>query len=110
MSSSLAYLGRMLSRPHTLPLGFVPPCLPTKAPHSPSGQLWLHEIKHGKSRRLLSVSLNYGIKLLSSLILSVVGNPMLSQSSRPSAAIALPRMASRMTTKASCPTGSFGMM
>jgi bifunctional non-homologous end joining protein LigD len=36
----------MLSRPHTLPLGFVPPCLPTKAPHPPSGQLWLHEIKH----------------------------------------------------------------
>ena len=36
----------MLSRPHTLPLGFVPPCLPTKAPQPPSGQLWLHEIKH----------------------------------------------------------------
>ena len=29
-----------------LPLGFVPPCLPTKAPHPPSGALWVHEIKH----------------------------------------------------------------
>ena len=36
----------MLSRPHTLPLGFVPPCLPTKAPQPPSGRPWLHEIKH----------------------------------------------------------------
>ena len=36
----------MLSRLHTLPLGFVPPCLPTKAPHPPVGGLWLHEIKH----------------------------------------------------------------
>jgi bifunctional non-homologous end joining protein LigD len=30
----------------SLPLGFVPPCLPTKAPRPPSGELWLHEIKH----------------------------------------------------------------
>jgi bifunctional non-homologous end joining protein LigD len=29
-----------------LPLGFVPPCLPTKAPQPPTGALWLHEIKH----------------------------------------------------------------
>src|SRR6266481_1449383 len=28
------------------PLGFVPPCLPTKAPQPPTGALWLHEIKH----------------------------------------------------------------
>jgi bifunctional non-homologous end joining protein LigD len=26
--------------------GFVPPCLPTKAPQPPSGNAWLHEIKH----------------------------------------------------------------
>ena len=31
------------SRPPTLPSGFIPPCLPTAAP---SGDLWLHEIKH----------------------------------------------------------------
>ena len=29
-----------------LPIGFVPPCLPTKAPQPPSGDAWLHEIKH----------------------------------------------------------------
>src|SRR5258708_7391552 len=29
-----------------LPAGFVPPCLPTKAQESPSGPMWLHEIKH----------------------------------------------------------------
>ena len=28
------------------PLGFVPPCLPTKAPQPPTGDTWLHEIKH----------------------------------------------------------------
>jgi bifunctional non-homologous end joining protein LigD len=30
----------------TLPAGFIPPCLPMTAPSPPSGQLWLHEIKH----------------------------------------------------------------
>jgi bifunctional non-homologous end joining protein LigD len=29
-----------------LPSGFVPPCLPTKTERPPSGDLWLHEIKH----------------------------------------------------------------
>ena len=29
-----------------LPRGFVPPCLPTKAPQPPTGGAWLHEIKH----------------------------------------------------------------
>ena len=29
-----------------LPLGFVPPCLPTKAQQPPTGALWVHEIKH----------------------------------------------------------------
>jgi ATP-dependent DNA ligase len=33
----------MLSRPPTLPTGFVPPCLPTKAPSPPAGD---DEIKH----------------------------------------------------------------
>ena len=36
----------MLPRPRTLPAGFIPPCLPMKAPKPPSGALWLHEIKH----------------------------------------------------------------
>jgi hypothetical protein len=29
----------------TLP-DFIAPCLPTKAPHPPTGALWVHEIKH----------------------------------------------------------------
>jgi bifunctional non-homologous end joining protein LigD len=29
-----------------LPSDFVPPCLPTKTARPPSGELWLHEIKH----------------------------------------------------------------
>ena len=29
-----------------LPLGFIAPCLPTKAPQPPTGGAWLHEIKH----------------------------------------------------------------
>jgi bifunctional non-homologous end joining protein LigD len=26
--------------------GYIPPCLPTRAPRPPSGGLWLHEIRH----------------------------------------------------------------
>ena len=33
-------------RPRTLPSGFIPPCLPTKALRPPAGAVWLHEIKH----------------------------------------------------------------
>jgi bifunctional non-homologous end joining protein LigD len=33
-------------RSHTLPAGFIAPCLPTSAPQPPSGEPWLHEIKH----------------------------------------------------------------
>jgi len=29
-----------------LPTGFIPPCIPTKAQQPPSGEAWLHEIKH----------------------------------------------------------------
>jgi bifunctional non-homologous end joining protein LigD len=36
----------MLARPRTLPTGFIAPCLPTKAHTLPSGDPWLHEIKH----------------------------------------------------------------
>jgi bifunctional non-homologous end joining protein LigD len=36
----------MLSRPRALPAGFIAPCLPTLAPRPPSGEEWLHEIKH----------------------------------------------------------------
>jgi bifunctional non-homologous end joining protein LigD len=33
-------------RPRALPTGFIAPCLPTSAAQPPSGELWLHEIKH----------------------------------------------------------------
>ncbi len=36
----------LYSRTMPLPPGFVPPCLPTKAPQPPTGEAWLHEIKH----------------------------------------------------------------
>jgi bifunctional non-homologous end joining protein LigD len=36
----------MSLRPRALPAGFVAPCLPTSAPRPPSGDGWLHEIKH----------------------------------------------------------------
>ena len=36
----------MLSRPRALPAGFIAPCFPTNAPQPPSGEAWLHEIKH----------------------------------------------------------------
>ena len=36
----------MLSPPRALPAGFIAPCLPSSAPHPPSGEAWLHEIKH----------------------------------------------------------------
>jgi ATP-dependent DNA ligase len=35
----------MLHRPLSA-AGFVAPCLPTKTDRLPSGDLWLHEIKH----------------------------------------------------------------
>jgi hypothetical protein len=38
-------MGIML-RMRTLPAGFIAPCLPTKTEKLPSGDLWLHEIKH----------------------------------------------------------------
>ena len=34
------------TRPRTLPVGFIQPCLPIKAPKPPTGAAWLHEIKH----------------------------------------------------------------
>jgi bifunctional non-homologous end joining protein LigD len=36
----------MPSHPRALPAGFIAPCLPSSAPQTPSGEEWLHEIKH----------------------------------------------------------------
>jgi ATP-dependent DNA ligase len=38
-------LGPMV-RPETSRVCFIAPCLPTKTDKLPSGDLWLHEIKH----------------------------------------------------------------
>ena len=43
---SPSYSRIMLAPPRTLPIGFIAPCLPTKAHTLPSGSDWLHEIKH----------------------------------------------------------------
>src|SRR5947199_8618171 len=44
----------MVSRSRALPAGFIAPCLPSKAPTAPSGELWLHEIKHDRFRVIAS--------------------------------------------------------
>ena len=36
----------MSLRLRTLPAGFIEPCLPTSSKRPPSGDGWLHEIKH----------------------------------------------------------------
>ena len=36
----------MFSPSPAFPRGFISPCLPTSAPQPPSGEMWLHEIKH----------------------------------------------------------------
>jgi hypothetical protein len=46
-SGSALYLAPTMSLcPRVLPAGFVAPWLPTNAPQPPSGELWVHEIKH----------------------------------------------------------------
>jgi ATP-dependent DNA ligase len=44
----------MLQR--ALPAGFIAPCLPTKTDQLPSGDLWLHEIKHDGFRIIVRKS------------------------------------------------------
>ena len=46
LGSALYLAAAMSFRPRALPAGFIAPCLPTTAPHPPSGEPWLHEIKH----------------------------------------------------------------
>jgi hypothetical protein len=49
--------------PDALPLGLIPPCLPTAAKEAPSGDEWLHEIKHD-GYRVLARKDGQRIKLL----------------------------------------------
>src|ERR1700732_3246617 len=51
-------------RPRALPRGFIPPCLPTAAPRAPSGDQWLHEIKHD-GIRVIARKQNKRIRLCS---------------------------------------------
>ncbi len=37
----------------TLPLAFIPPCIPTWARHAPVGRDWVHEIKHDGYRLMV---------------------------------------------------------
>jgi bifunctional non-homologous end joining protein LigD len=46
-----------------LPRGFIPPCLPSKAPQPPSGDGWLHEIKH-EGYRLMAHRDPVGVRLI----------------------------------------------
>src|SRR2546423_7710350 len=54
----------MLSRSRALPAGFIAPCLPSKAPAPPSGELWLHEIKHD-GFRVIARKIGKRVKLYS---------------------------------------------
>jgi len=47
-----------------LPAGFIAPCLPTSAPEPPSGEGWLHEIKHDGFRVVARKS-DKGVRLYS---------------------------------------------
>jgi hypothetical protein len=46
-----------------LPLGFVSPCLPAKALQPPTGEAWLHEIKHDGFRMMVRQD-GTGVRLL----------------------------------------------
>ena len=54
----------MPSHPRPLPAGFIAPCLPTSAPQPPSGEAWLHEIKHDGFRVIARKS-DKGVRLYS---------------------------------------------
>jgi ATP dependent DNA ligase domain len=89
-----------------LPIGFIPPCLPTKAATPPSGALWLHEIKHdgfrviarkdGTKVRLYSRpgnDLTYRFPLIAE---TVAGLPWRTESALASAFIIWPRSATNI--------------
>ena len=50
--------------PRTLPAGFITPCLPSSAPQAPSGEEWLHEIKHD-GFRVIARKIDKHVKLYS---------------------------------------------
>jgi ATP-dependent DNA ligase len=46
LGAALYLAAAMSLRPRARPAGFIAPCLPTSAAQPPSGDGWLHEIKH----------------------------------------------------------------
>jgi|SRR6185437_15354318 hypothetical protein len=54
----------MSSRFTPLPVGFVPPCLPTGSKAPPTGKEWLHEIKHDGFQVIRSEALCASISLV----------------------------------------------
>src|ERR1700720_3477566 len=54
----------MFLRPRALPSGFIAPCLPTSAPQPPSGEEWVHEIKHD-GFRIIARKVGKRVKLYS---------------------------------------------
>jgi bifunctional non-homologous end joining protein LigD len=64
---SALYLAAAVSfHPRVLTAGFVAPCLPTTASHPPSGEQWLHEIKHD-GLRVIARKNGHRVKLYSRL-------------------------------------------
>jgi len=41
------------SAPSRRPVGFIEPCIPTRAPKPPAGPQWIHEIKHDGYRLIV---------------------------------------------------------
>src|SRR5262245_48340217 len=54
----------MSLRPRVLPAAFIAPCLPSSTPQPPSGELWLHEIKHD-GFRVIARKVGQRVKLYS---------------------------------------------
>jgi bifunctional non-homologous end joining protein LigD len=52
----------MSLHPHTLPSGFIEPCLPTRSPEPPIGTEWIHEIKHD-GIRIIARKAESGVRL-----------------------------------------------
>jgi ATP-dependent DNA ligase len=48
---------------HTLPAGFIAPCLPSPAKRPPTGPQWIHEIKHD-GYRMMARRKGTGVRLL----------------------------------------------
>ena len=51
----VAWRGSKRVRSSRAPLSFIDPCLPVLAPKAPSGDLWIHEIKHDGYRLQIHV-------------------------------------------------------